>query len=127
MVQQGIHVVSTDEMTGIQTLEHKYPDKPPLLGMLAKREFEYIRHGTASLIGHFDVTRGFLYDPYLNKTRTEEDFYQALREVVNTAPDDRWVFICDGLNTHKSEAMARYVAQACGLDMALGKRGNPVF
>ncbi len=52
------HVVSTDEMTGIQALEHKYPDKLPLPGQCAKMEFEYIRHGTTSLIGFFDVATG---------------------------------------------------------------------
>ena len=48
--QAGTHVISTDEMTGIQALERKYPDKLPLPGHKAKREFEYIRHGTTSLI-----------------------------------------------------------------------------
>lgn len=38
--REGIHVVSTDEMTGIQALEHKYPDKLPLPGQCAKIEFE---------------------------------------------------------------------------------------
>ncbi|NDO31026.1 transposase, partial [[Clostridium] clostridioforme] len=41
-------------MTGVQALEHKYPDKLPLPGQCAKMEFEYIRHGTTSLIGFFD-------------------------------------------------------------------------
>lgn len=45
-------------MTGIQALEHKYPDKLPLPGQCAKMEFEYIRHGTTSLIGFFDVATG---------------------------------------------------------------------
>ena len=39
-------VVSTDEMTGIQALERKSPDKPMKPGQPIKREFEYLRHGT---------------------------------------------------------------------------------
>lgn len=39
--RDGSHVVSTDEMTGVQALEHKYPDKLPLPGQCAKMEFEY--------------------------------------------------------------------------------------
>ncbi len=27
--RKGDYTISTDEMTGIQALEHKYPDKPP--------------------------------------------------------------------------------------------------
>ncbi|MFR3625689.1 hypothetical protein [Eisenbergiella massiliensis] len=44
-----------DEMTGIQALEHKFPDKLPLPGHPAARDFEYIRHGTTSLIGFFHI------------------------------------------------------------------------
>ena len=57
------HVISTDEMTGIQALEHKHPDKLPKAGKLAAIEFEYIRHGTTSLIGFFDVVTGRMADP----------------------------------------------------------------
>lgn len=121
---QGTHIVSTDEMTGLQALEHKYPDKAPLPGMCAAMEFEYIRHGTTSLIGCFDVAGGFLYAPYLNKTRTEEDFCKSIREVVSTASQDNWVFICDGLNTHQSESLVRYVAEACGITHELGEKGK---
>ena len=124
MNNQGTHIVSTDEMTGVQALEHKYPEKPPLPGACAKMEFEYIRHGTTSLIGCFDVAGGFLYRPYLNQTRTEEDFCKAIREVAGTAPQDNWVFVCDGLNTHKSEALVRFVSEACGLDIELGEKGK---
>lgn len=44
--EAGVHTVSIDEMTGIQALEHKYPDKPVMPGNAVKIEFEYIRHGT---------------------------------------------------------------------------------
>ena len=47
---QGERVISTDEMTGIQALERKAPDKPMRPGKPTKREFEYIRHGTQTLI-----------------------------------------------------------------------------
>lgn len=55
-------------MTGIQALEHKYPDKLPLPGQCAKIEFKYIRHGTTSLISFFDVATGRMEAPYLNAT-----------------------------------------------------------
>lgn len=120
--QEGAHIVSTDEMTGIQALEHKYPDKLPLPGQCAKMEFEYIRHGTTSLIGFFDVASGRMQSPYLNPTRTEEDFVKAVEALVNTDPKASWTFVCDGLNTHKSESLVRFVAQSCGMDLELGKK-----
>lgn len=69
--QKDQHIISTDKMTGIQALEHKYPDKLPLPGQCAKMEFEYIRHGTTSLIVFFDAVSGRMEVPYLNPTRTK--------------------------------------------------------
>lgn len=124
LMKEGTCVVSTDEMTGVQALEHKYPDKLPLPGQEAKMEFEYIRHGTTSLIGFFEVATGKIFPPYLNETRGEGDFCEAVRQVVESAPGKNWVFVCDGLNTHKSEALVRYVAEACGIDADLGQKGK---
>ena len=48
--KRGIHLVSTDEKTGIQALQHKYPAKPVRVGQVARIEHEYDRHGTLCLI-----------------------------------------------------------------------------
>lgn len=124
LMEENTCVVSTDEMTGVQALEHKYPDKLPLPGQRAKMEFEYIRHGTTSLIGFFEVATGKIFPPYLNETRGESDFCEAVRQVVETAPEKDWIFVCDGLNTHKSETLVKYVAEACGIDAGLGHKGK---
>lgn len=69
----------------------------------AKIEFESILHGTTSLIGFFDVavSSGRMEVPYLNPTRTEEDFVKAVEALVSTDPEASWTFVCDELNTHK--------------------------
>ena len=123
-MEENTCVVSTDEMTGVQALEHKYPHKLPLPGQEAKMEFEYIRHGTTSLIGFFEVATGRIFPPYLNETRGEADFCEAVSRVVETAPEKNWVFVCDGLNTHKSETLVKYVAEACGIEEDLGQKGK---
>jgi len=120
----GGHTISVDEMTGIQALEHKYPDKPVIPGKAARMEFEYIRHGTTSLIGFFDVATGRMEMPYLNPTRTEEDFVDAMRALVETDPEASWTFVCDGLNTHKPESLVRFIAQQRGLTEDLGIKGK---
>lgn len=121
--ENGAHTVSADEMTGIQALEHKYPDKPVMPGKSARMEFEYIRHGTTSLIGFFEVATGRVEAPYLNKTRTEDDFAEAVRRLVGTDPQVSWTFVCDGLNTHKSEKLVRFVAEQCHIEEELGAKG----
>ena len=101
--EAGDHTVSIDEMTGIQTLKHKYSDKPVMPRKTALMEFEYIRHGTTSLIAFFDAATGRMEKSYLIPTHAEEDFVRAIRALVETDPKASWTFVCDGLNTHKSE------------------------
>lgn len=113
-----------DEMTGIQALEHKYADKPVMPFKTARMEFEYIRHGTTGLIGFFDVATGQMKTPYLNQTRTEEDFIKAVQGLIDTDAKASWVFVCDGLNTHKSESLVHLVAKQCGIKENLGQKGK---
>jgi hypothetical protein len=51
-------VLSIDGKTGIQAIERKHPGRAPAAGRLRRREFEYIRHGTQSLIAALDVHTG---------------------------------------------------------------------
>ena len=55
LAAQGTHVMSTDEKTGMQALEHIHPAKPVRPGTPERIEFEYARHGTLCLIANWDV------------------------------------------------------------------------
>jgi len=48
--EQGTHVVSTDEKTGIQAKERAQSTLPMKSGRIEYQEFEYKRHGTCCLI-----------------------------------------------------------------------------
>ena len=48
----GEHTLCTDEMTGIQIIERKAPDLPLRPGKVQRQEFEYVRHGTQTLIAN---------------------------------------------------------------------------
>lgn len=48
--EQGERTVCIDEMTGIQAKERLAPDLPMRPGKVERKEFEYIRHGTQTLI-----------------------------------------------------------------------------
>src|SRR5437870_9735135 len=99
----GERVVSTDEMTGIQALERKHPTLPMGPGRAERREFEYIRRGTVTLIANFDVAQGTVVAPSLGPTRTEEDFVTHIARTVASAPEVlRWHFVVDNLNIHQS-------------------------
>lgn len=122
--QQGVHVVSTDEKSGIQALERSAPTLPMRPGQVERREFEYIRHGTQCLIANLEVATGQLIAPSIGATRTETDFLAHIQQTVATDPKGTWVFITDQLNTHQSESLVKWVAHSCGIRTDLGIKGE---
>lgn len=122
--EEGVHTVSTDEMTGIQALQRIAPAKPMRPGQTECREFEYQRHGTQCLIGNFEVATGQVLSPTVQQTRTEKDFVEHLDRTVRTDPEAGWIFVADNLTIHCSESLVRYVAQACGIPADLGTKGK---
>jgi len=104
--KQAERVVSTDELTGVQALERKHPDLPPRPGRVTRREFEYIRRGTCSLIVNFEVATGHVGWVSAGPTRTEVDFQDHIQRTVEAAPRvTQWHFVTDNLNTHQSVAL----------------------
>jgi hypothetical protein len=122
LLSQGIHVISSDEMTGIQALERAYATKSATPGQVERQEFEYLRHGTQSLIANWQVATGTVLAPSIADTRTEADFAAHIKATVTTEPTAGWVFIVDQLNTHKSETLVRLIARCCDLKMDLGEK-----
>ena len=92
-------------------------------GLVERPEYEYIRHGTQTLIGNFEVATGQLLTPSLGPTRTEEDFAAHIKQTIATAPDAGWIFIVDRLNIHQSESLVRLVASHCGIADDVGVKG----
>lgn len=122
--EEGIHTVSTDEMTGIQALERIAPSRPMQPGRCALREFEYKRNGTQCLIGNFEVSTGEVIAPTVQPTRTEADFAAHIQQTVATDAEAGWIFVADNLTIHCSETLVRDVATLCGIEDDLGKKGK---
>ena len=109
--EQGRLVICSDEKTGMQILERKYPTQPIAPGKPEKREHEYIRHGTRALIASFVVPTGQVVWN-LGETRTSADFAAHLAHVVTQLPAmNRYDWVLDNLNTHWSLDVCRLVAQ----------------
>ena len=120
LLQQGIHLLSTDEMTGIQALERAVATRRMKPRQVERIEFEYIRHGTQSLIANWHIAKGQVISPSISATRTEQDFKNHIAKTLDTDPEAGWIFIVDQLNIHKSESLVRLVAQRCGIQIDLG-------
>lgn len=123
--EQGERTICVDEMTGIQAKERQFPDQPMRPGKRERQEFEYIRHGTQTLIASFDVASGRVVQGSIGNTRTEADYLAHVRQLIATDPNAvKWHLVMDCLNTHQSESLVRFVAQAEGLEIDLGVKGQ---
>lgn len=93
------HIICLDEKTGMQALERRYPDLPLEPGIPVRREFEYIRHGTLTFMGAYDVRTGrlFGFTAEHNDTLT---FIQLLELVDACYPTGNGHLIMDNLSTH---------------------------
>lgn len=121
----GERTISIDEMTGIQATERLEKDLPMRPGKVERREFEYIRHGTQSLIASFDIATGQIVEATCSDTRTEVDLTLHIRHMIEADPDaKKWHLIMDCLNTHQSESLVHLVAEKEGLDIDLGIKGK---
>jgi transposase len=113
--EQGRVVICTDEKTGMQILQRKYPTQPIAPGKPEKREHEYIRHGVRALLASFVVPTGHVVWN-LGPRRTSADFAAHLANVVQQLPAmARYDWVVDNLNTHWSVDVCRLVAQWCNV------------
>ena len=107
--QPGATVVCVDEKPGMQATQRKHEDRPAAPGKDAKREFEYIRHGTQSLLAAFVVHTGAVITR-CGPTRTGDDL-EAFMEVVAQEIPGVVDVVWDNLNIHHGERWERFNAK----------------
>ena len=103
----GSVVLSFDEKTGMQAIERKHPDRLPRPGRFARHEFEYIRHGTQSLLATINVHTGEVIAD-CGATRTGDDMERHMERVAARYPDIEVHVVLDNLNIHRGERWQRF-------------------
>jgi transposase len=106
----GAVLVSIDEKTGIQAKSRRHPVIPARPGRDARREFEYVRHGTVSVIAAMNVTAGEVIAERIdrNDSVTFIRFLAMLDQM--TPPHLRIHLIMDNGSSHTSRATRAWLA-----------------
>ena len=95
----GATVLCVDEMTGIQALEPRFPLHPARPRRAVRKEFEYRRHGTRTLLGAFNIKTGKVV-ARCGPTRTAADLVAFMDEVAKHYPVGDVYIVWDNLNIH---------------------------
>jgi hypothetical protein len=94
---------SVDEKTAMHARSRKRATRPVRAGQAERREFEYVRHGTVSLIAAMNVTTGTVHPKII--TRNDSDtFIEFLTELAQTIdPTKKIHLILDNGSSHTSK------------------------
>ena len=104
-------IISYDEKPGIQAIENKYSDLTPALGKYAtlSRDYEYVRHGTMSLLAGIDLLTGTVHYRIFDRHRSRE-FIEFLKCVDSAYPKDiKIIIILDNVSVHTSKETKSYL------------------
>lgn len=107
---KGATVLCVDEKTCVQALSRKHPSKPAAPGKAGRLEFEYVRHGTTTLLAAFDVRTGRVFGQ-CRKQRRAEDLLSFMDEVAKAYPTGDVYIVWDNLNIHGGERWAEFNAR----------------
>jgi hypothetical protein len=99
-----------DEKTGIGVREPAAPSQAVAPDQPARREFEYVRHGTADLLAAFAFATG-LVSGIVRRQHRASEFIELLRLLDGMVPKlDVIHIILDPLRMHHSAEVAVYLA-----------------
>ncbi|WP_331732845.1 IS630 family transposase [Streptomyces sp. NBC_01718] len=107
---KGAVVLSIDEKTAIAARSRRHPGRPAAPGEPARQEFEYRRHGTASLVAALDVRTGEVLTEIItrNDAVTFTGFLDQLDAVI--APGQDIHVVLDNGSSHTAKRTKKWLA-----------------
>lgn len=110
-----VHVVSYDEKPGIQAIANVADDLPPTEehGTL-KRDYEYKRLGTVSLLAGIDLQTGAAM-PLVSNSHNSADYIEFLKILDEKYPKgDTIRLVLDNLKVHRAKKVIEYLSTVEG-------------
>lgn len=113
--EQDVHTVSYDEKPGIQAIATTSPDlKPNKENGTIKRDYEYKRLGTVSLLAAIDLLTGEAI-PLVRNTHNSDDFIDFLKILDERyAAGDTIQIILDNHSVHTSKKVKQFLSTMPG-------------
>ena len=106
---KGAVVVCVDEKPGIQALERIHPKKLAKPYAAGRYEFEYVRHGTKTLIAALDIGTGKVFGE-VGDTRKADDLVAFMEALARRYPTGDVHVVWDNLNIHHDGPSQRWTA-----------------
>jgi transposase len=111
-----IYTVSVDEKPGVQAIGLTVPDLPPVPGKAAAvgRDYEYVRHGTVSILAGIDLHSGHIFANVEDRHRSVE-FIGLLKQLDAHYPDEAIIrVVLDNHSAHISKETMAYLSKRPG-------------
>ena len=106
----GTVYISYDEKPGIQAIGNIHPDRSPQPGKgFTRRDYEYRRHGTLSLLAGIDLITGKVHS-LIRERHKSSDFVDFLKMIDETYAKECKIFIVlDNHSIHTSKETRAYL------------------
>ncbi|WP_427551975.1 IS630 family transposase (plasmid) [Methylomonas sp. MS20] len=111
-----IYTVSVDEKPGVQAIGLTAPDLPPVPGKAPtlSRDYEYVRHGTVSILAGIDLHTGHVFAQVEDRHRSRE-FIALLQSIDAYYPPQAIIrVVLDNHSSHLSKETMAYLATRPG-------------
>lgn len=111
-----VYTVSVDEKPGVQALALTAPDLPPVPGKerSISRDYEYVRHGTVSIMAGIDLHSGHIFANVEDRHRSVE-FIGLLKKIDEHYPPEATIrVILDNHSSHISKETTAYLMSRPG-------------
>ena len=111
-----VYTVSVDEKPGVQAIGLTAPDLPPVPGKAPTigRDYEYVRHGTVSILAGIDLHSGHIFANVEDRHRSVE-FIALLKQLDAHYPTQAIIrVVLDNHSAHISKETMAYLSERPG-------------